>query len=59
MPTRCAALSVFALAGLLGSTAAQQTRVIHRPEITRLRGDSSHPRILTRISPGRTDTSSR
>jgi len=56
MPTRCAALSLFALAGLLGSAAAQQTRVIHRPEITRLRGDSSHPRILTRISPGRTDT---
>src|SRR5882762_7182244 len=56
MPTRYALLSVLALAGLLGPVTAQQTRVIRKPEITRLRGDSTRPRVLTRVSPGRTDT---
>ena len=53
MPTRCVVLCVLALAGPL---AAQQGRVIHQPVITRLRGDSTRPRVLTRISPGKTDT---
>src|SRR2546428_6644595 len=56
MLTRCAMLSALALAGHLATGAAQQTRVIHKPVITRLLGDSTRPRVLTRISPGKTDT---
>src|SRR2546428_1627895 len=56
MLTRCAMLSALALAGHLATGAAQQTRVIHKPVITRLLGDSTRPRVLTRISPARTDT---
>jgi len=56
MATRCVILCALVLAGQVGTGAAQQVRVIHKPVIARLRGDSTRPRVLTRISPGKTDT---
>ena len=48
MASRCVMLCALVLAGQVGTGAAQQVRVIHKPVIARLRGDSTRPRVLTR-----------